>query len=75
MSIINEVAVTPAISAMMQGIPIYLSIALQYGRTKQVTYIRDTLQSVILNVIEQEDLNLETDPCNVRGFRLFAIFG
>ena len=66
MSIINEVAITPAISAIMQGIPIYISIALQYGRTKQVTYVRDTLQAAILNVIEQDDLILETDPRNVR---------
>ena len=40
----------------------YLTVVLQYVRSKQALYIRDTLQGVIMDVINQEDLNLETDP-------------
>ena len=47
----------------------YLSIALQYGRSKQVTYVKELLQPLIWTVLDgvvnDEKLDLETDPCIV----------
>lgn len=47
----------------------FLSIALQYGRPKQVSYVKDTLQpliwAVVDGVVNDDKLDLETDPCIV----------
>lgn len=40
----------------------YISVAVHYVRPKQVIYVRDALQAAILEVINQRDLDLETDP-------------
>jgi Ras GTPase-activating-like protein IQGAP2/3 len=40
----------------------YMAIAVHYVRPKQVSYVREALQAVIREVIDQEDLDLETDP-------------
>ena len=53
---------------MLGGQPMYMSIALQYGRAKQAAYIRETLQAVVNEVISQEDLDLETNPSVVSVF-------
>ena len=67
----NEISLAPSVEAAVQEIPIFLSIALQYGRPKQVAYVRDTLQPLIWAVIDgvanDDKLDLETDPCVVRG--------
>lgn len=68
-SIKGDVATIPTPDSSLQEVPTYLSIALQYGRPKQVTYLRDTLQqhiwTVIDGVVNETKLDLETDPCNV----------
>ena len=64
----NHISISPSPEVAMQDVPLYLSIALQHGRTKQVTYVRETLQPLIRAVIEgveSEALDLETDPCIV----------
>lgn len=43
----------------------YMTIAVRYVRPKQISYVRDTLQKLIREVVEQEDLDLETDPAAV----------
>ncbi|KAL5488188.1 IQG1 [Sanghuangporus weigelae] len=70
----NEVAIAPSVESAMKEIPMYLSIALQYGRPKQVTYVRDVLQPLIWTVIDgvvnDEKLDLETDPCIIYRTRI-----
>lgn len=44
----------------------YINVAVHYVRPKQVAYVRDALQAVILEVIGQEELDLETNPAVVR---------
>ncbi|CUA76921.1 Ras GTPase-activating-like protein rng2 [Rhizoctonia solani] len=62
MSIIEEVAAANTIQEVIQSHPMYLSVAIQYIKHKQTAYIRDTLKAIIKEVIEMEDLDLETDP-------------
>ncbi|KAI5118772.1 hypothetical protein M0805_005653 [Coniferiporia weirii] len=73
-SVKSEIAIAPSAVLAMKEIPMFLSIALQYGRPKQVTYVRDTLQPLIWTVIEgvvnEEKLDLETDPCIVYRSRI-----
>lgn len=49
----------------------YIAIAVRYVRPKQVAYVRETLQTVIREVIDQTDLDLETDPAMVRYAAFF----
>lgn len=65
MSILEEVAAAQSIQDVILGHPMYLSVAIQYIKTKQIAYIRDTLKSVIAEVTTMEDLDLETDPVAV----------
>lgn len=44
----------------------YINIAVQYLRPKQVTYVRDTLQAIVRELVEAADLDLESDPSKVR---------
>lgn len=46
----------------MQAHPIYITVAVHYVRPRQVAYVRDALQAVVRDVVEQDDLDLETDP-------------
>ena len=72
----NHINVSPSPQAAMQDIPLYLAIALQHGRTKQVVYVKETLQPLICAVIdgvESEALDLETDPCIVRELYLSSL--
>jgi Ras GTPase-activating-like protein IQGAP2/3 len=40
----------------------YINIAVQYIRPKQVFYIRETLKKIILDIVGSDDLDLEVDP-------------
>jgi Ras GTPase-activating-like protein IQGAP2/3 len=40
----------------------YINVAVHYIRPKQVAYVRETLQSIIREVVHSEDLDLEADP-------------
>ena len=44
----------------------YINIAVHYVRPKQASYVRDTFQALIYDMLSQEDLDLEADPCQVR---------
>ena len=44
----------------------YINIAVQYLRPKQVTYVRETLQAIVRELVEASDLDLESDPSIVR---------
>lgn len=73
----NEISMAPSLDAAVKEVPLYLSIALQYGRTKQVSYVKDMLQpwvwTVIDGVVNDEKLDLETDPCVVSKFSLLYL--
>lgn len=43
----------------------YINIAVHYIRPKQINYVRDAFQSLIKEVINSEDLDLEVDPSKV----------
>ena len=54
-----------SIQDVINGHPMFLNIAVLYIRPKQSAYIRETLQGVIRGVIDEDDLDLETDPTKV----------
>lgn len=58
----EEVRAARTIDEVTESHPMYMAIAVHYVRPKQVNYVKETLQTVIREVIEQEDLDLETDP-------------
>lgn len=61
-SIREEVAAAATLRDVALGHPLYLNVAIQYVRPKQVTYVRDTLQAVIREVVNDDGLDLESDP-------------
>ncbi|TDL29206.1 hypothetical protein BD410DRAFT_735994 [Rickenella mellea] len=63
MTIHEDVFAARTMSDLIQGSAMYVNVAILYARPKQVAYVRDALQTVIREVIHQEDLDLETDPC------------
>lgn len=50
----------------MRNHPIYLNIAVHYIRPKQSIFAREAFQTIIREVIDSSDLDLEADPCLVR---------
>ncbi|KAG8733921.1 hypothetical protein FRC11_000145 [Ceratobasidium sp. 423] len=58
----KEVAAANTIQDVIQSHPMYLSVAIQYIKHKQTAYIRDTLKTIIQEVVGMDDLDLETDP-------------
>ena len=43
----------------------YMNVAVQYIRPKQVPYVKEALQAMVRFVVEEQDLDLETDPVAV----------
>ena len=62
LSIEEEILSAPSISSVATSNPMYLSLAVHYVRPRQVAYVRESLQTVIKEMVEQQDLDLETDP-------------
>ncbi|KAF8897516.1 ras GTPase-activating protein [Infundibulicybe gibba] len=50
--------------------PMYINVAVQYVRPKQITYTRDAFQTIIQEVINAEDLDLEADPSIIHRTRI-----
>lgn len=44
----------------------YINIAVHYVRPKQMTYAREAFQTIIREVVNSKDLDLEADPSVVR---------
>jgi len=40
----------------------YINIAAHYVRSRQVTYVREAFQSIIRELIDADELDLEADP-------------
>jgi len=49
----------------MFGRPLYITVAVQYIRSRQVIYVKDSLQGIIRELIETDDLDLEVSPSKV----------
>ena len=62
LSIRQEVTNARTVDDVVRGHPMYINIAVQYLRPKQVTYVRDTLQAIVRELVEATDLDLESDP-------------
>jgi hypothetical protein len=60
------VQTSPDPESFSRSYPLYMNIAVQYIRPKQLTYVRESFQAIIRDVVEQDDLDLETDPVVVR---------
>lgn len=43
----------------------YINVAVLYIRPKQAAYVREALQTVMREVTEQDNLDLESDPAVV----------
>ncbi|KIY49170.1 hypothetical protein FISHEDRAFT_65237 [Fistulina hepatica ATCC 64428] len=69
-SIREEMTAARSLDEIINGHPMYMNVSAQYVRPKQVTYVRDTLQSIIRDIIQTEDLDLETDPCVIHRSRI-----
>ncbi|KAG0709616.1 hypothetical protein DFH29DRAFT_884999 [Suillus ampliporus] len=70
LSIREEILAAPSISDVVRGHPMYINIAVQYVRPRQVTYIRETLQGIIRELMEAVDLDLESDPTVIHRSRI-----
>ncbi|KDQ17311.1 hypothetical protein BOTBODRAFT_172359 [Botryobasidium botryosum FD-172 SS1] len=70
LAIHEEVKAATTVDEMMQEKRTYLNVAVHYVRPKQVAFVRDILQVAIKEVIEQEDLDLETDPVVIYRTRI-----
>ncbi|KAH7887756.1 ras GTPase-activating protein [Phlebopus sp. FC_14] len=70
LSIRQEVAAVQTVEDVIHGHPMYISIAVQYLRPKQVTYVRDTLQAIMRELIDAVDLDLESDPSIIHRARI-----
>ncbi|KAI9001428.1 hypothetical protein BD414DRAFT_405968 [Trametes punicea] len=65
----DEVTAATSVEDVIRAHPSFINVAVHYLRPKQTTYIRETLQGVIREVIDAEDLDLETDPCVIYRVR------
>ncbi|KAL4081851.1 hypothetical protein V8B97DRAFT_1925744 [Scleroderma yunnanense] len=70
LSIRQEIDSAASIEDVIHGHPMYLSIAVQYLRPRQVSYVRETLQSIMRELIEAVDLDLESDPSIIHRSRI-----
>ncbi|KAE9410492.1 hypothetical protein BT96DRAFT_953076 [Gymnopus androsaceus JB14] len=61
-SIYNEINAARSIHDIIDGHPMYINIAVHYVRPKQITYARDTFQTLIRQIVEDDDLDFEIDP-------------
>ncbi|KZO91361.1 Rho GTPase activation protein [Calocera viscosa TUFC12733] len=58
----EEVRSAPTIADLVESHPLFLSIALQYVRPKQVSWLREILRTLVEEVFGQPAFKLETDP-------------
>ncbi|RXW25183.1 hypothetical protein EST38_g699 [Candolleomyces aberdarensis] len=70
LAIRDQIAAASAPEEVMNGHPMYINIAFPYLRPKQATYARETLQAIIKDVIESDDLDLEVNPRTIHRVRI-----
>jgi len=67
MSIREEVLASETIAEVANAHPMYINIAFNYVRPKQVTFVKEAIQDVVNTIINNEGLDLESDPVVVWG--------
>ncbi|KAG5646573.1 hypothetical protein DXG03_002876 [Asterophora parasitica] len=70
LAIREEINSATSIQEILRGHPMYFNIAVHYVRPKQITYAREAFQSIIHEVINTEDLDLEADPSVIHKARI-----
>ncbi|EIW76096.1 hypothetical protein CONPUDRAFT_64414 [Coniophora puteana RWD-64-598 SS2] len=70
LSIKDEIKSAGSISDIVHGHPMYINIAVHYVRPKQVTYVRETLQAIMRELVDAVDLDLEADPSVIHRSRI-----
>lgn len=66
----DEIVSSNSIEEIIKGHPTYIGVAVNYVRPKQAAYVRETLQAIIRDVINAEDLDLEADPAVIYRTRI-----
>ncbi|TFY81447.1 hypothetical protein EWM64_g2563 [Hericium alpestre] len=69
-SINEEVSAATSIEGLVREHPMYISIALHYMRPKQTTHVRETLQPIVREIVDSDDLDLEADPTLIHRARI-----
>ncbi|KAG6880044.1 hypothetical protein C0992_007361 [Termitomyces sp. T32_za158] len=70
LAIRGEVASASSIDDVIHGHPMYITIAVQYVRPKQLTYAREAFQEIIHEIVSSDDLDLEADPSAIHKARI-----
>ncbi|TFK75932.1 hypothetical protein BDN72DRAFT_786097 [Pluteus cervinus] len=70
LAIFAEVSSAMTPDDVIHGHPMFISIAVQYARPKQISYIRETFQTIIRDLVNAQDLNLEADPTEIYRSRI-----
>ncbi|KAI0774141.1 hypothetical protein C8Q74DRAFT_1200411 [Fomes fomentarius] len=68
-AVYEEVEAANTVDDVIRAHPTFINVAVHYLRPKQTAYIRDALQGVIREVVNADDLDLETDPCIIYRVR------
>ncbi|THH32726.1 hypothetical protein EUX98_g1475 [Antrodiella citrinella] len=66
----DEIMNATSTQVIARGHPSFINMVVQYLRPKQSAYVRDTLQAVIREVVESEELDLEADPSVIYRTRI-----
>ncbi|EJD53517.1 hypothetical protein AURDEDRAFT_52863 [Auricularia subglabra TFB-10046 SS5] len=61
-SALEEIRAAPTLRDLFTAQPMYMNVAVQYFKPKQVPYVKEMLQVLIRAVVDEHDLDLETDP-------------
>ena len=67
----EEIANAKSIEDIVHNHPMYINIAVHYIRPKQTTHVRESLQNIIRELIDAEELDLEVDPTRVSNMLYF----
>lgn len=65
----DEVEAAKTIDDLVRNHPIYLNVTVHYIRPKQSTFAREAFQTIIKEVVDSSDLDLETDPTLVSYYQ------
>lgn len=70
LSIRDQMSTATSVEDVLNGHPMYLSIADHYLRPKRATFVRDAFQSILKEIINADELDLEVDPSVINRNRI-----
>ncbi|KAJ4478052.1 ras GTPase-activating protein [Lentinula aciculospora] len=70
LKLFQAISAAYSIQDIIDGHPMYINIAVHYVRPKQIAYARDTFQTLIRQIVEDDDLDFEVDPTIVHRARI-----